>query len=214
LKPVLEELVREEAVRQTGGTVSRKVKGGRLSGFHLPVQVVVIKPDYSQTRCPECGGPTKCKRSCYSHPQDIDLERPTVLPVYRKVRECCAENCKWSKAPELDFVEKGGRFTKRTMQKAIASENEDGAPLERAPQRMWRDFHVRVLKSTVYEWVHAEAEAELGEAEYTQWVQARFSGVVGIDEVHLRDENGKKQYLVVAVDPISLCAFIGQMCRN
>jgi transposase-like protein len=32
---------------------------------------------------------------------------------------------------------------------------------------------------------------------------ARFSGVVGLDEVHLHDENGEKQYLIVAVDPIN-----------
>jgi len=203
LKPVLEELVREEVVCQIGGEVGREAKSDELSGFHLPVQVVVVTPDYSQTLCPDCGGATKCQHSYYSHPQDIDLERPTVLQVYREVRECCNPACEWSEAPELDFVDKGGRFTKRAKQKAIASVTEDGVPLERVPQRMWRDFHVRVAKSTMYEWVHAEAEADLGEAEYTQWVTARFSGVVGIDEVHLRDENGKKQYLVVAVDPIN-----------
>jgi transposase len=167
------------------------------------MQVVVVTPDYNQVTCPDCGGATQCKRSYYSHPQDIDLERPTILQVYREVRECGDESCTWSQAPELDFVEKGERFTKRAKQKAVASVSEDGMPLERVPQRMWRDFHVRVAKSTVFEWIHAEAEADLGEAEYTQWVQARFSGVVGLDEVHLRDEHGKKQYLVVAVDPIN-----------
>jgi transposase-like protein len=68
---------------------------------------------------------------------------------------------------------------------------------------MWRDFHVRVAQSTVHDWVHTEAEADLGEAEYTQWVVARFSGVVGMDEVHVQDEKGNKQYLVVAVDPVN-----------
>jgi hypothetical protein len=203
LKSVLEELVREEVVYQTSGGACRETKSDELSSFHLPVQVVVVTPDYSQTACPDCGGPTKCKRSYYIHPQDIDLERPTILQVYREVRECCAPTCKRRIAPELDFVAKGGRFTKRAKQKAIASVTEDGVPLERVPQRMWRDFHMRVVKSTVHEWVHAEAEADLGEAEYTQWVVARFSGVVGIDEVHLHDEKGKKQYLVVAVDPIN-----------
>jgi hypothetical protein len=203
LKPVLEALVREETVREASVLVGTNTQAGRISDFRLPMQVVVVTPDYSQTKCPDCGGATKCKHSYYSHPQDIDLERPTVLQVYREVRECRNENCKWRKAPELEFVEKGGRFTKRAKQKVIASVTEDGVPLERVPQRMWRDFHVRVAKSTVYEWVHAEAEADLGEAEYTQWVQARFSGVVGIDEVHLRDEKGNKQYLVVAVDPIN-----------
>jgi transposase-like protein len=200
---VLEELVREEWVCQAGGAVGREAKSGGLSSFHLPVQVVVVTPDYSQTPCPDCGGPTKCKRSYYIHPQDIDLEQPTILQVYREVRACCDASCEGRIAPELDFVEKGGRFTKRAKQKAIASVTEDGMPLERVPQRMWRDFHARVAKSTVYEWVHAEANADLGEAEYTQWVATRFSGVVGIDEVHLHDENGKKQYLVVAVDPIN-----------
>jgi len=193
LKPVLEELVREELGAQAGS----------IAGLCLPVQVVVVTPDYSQTVCPDCGGPTKCKHSYYIHPQEIDLEQPTVLQVYREVRECCDPMCKGRLAPELDFVEKGGRFTRRAKQKAIASVTEDGMPLERVPQRMWRDFHVRVAKSTVYEWVHAEAEADLGEAEYTQWVVARFSGVVGLDEVHLHDENGQKQYLIVAVDPIN-----------
>ena len=193
LRPVLEELVKEELETQAGSG----------SGFRLPVQVVVVTPDYSQTVCQDCGGPTKCQHSYHSHPQDINLEQPTILQVYREVRECCDATCGACFTPELDFVAKKGRFTKRAKQKAIASVTEDGMPMGRVPQRMWRDFHVRVTKSTVHEWVHEEAEADLGEAEYTQWVTARFSGVVGIDEVHLRDENGKKQYLVVAVDPIN-----------
>jgi hypothetical protein len=103
LKPVLEELVTAETEAQSGS----------VSGFSLPVQVVVVTPDYSQTVCPDCGGPTKCKRSYYIHPQDINLEQPTVLQVYRQVRECCDPACKGRIAPELDFVEKEGRFTKR-----------------------------------------------------------------------------------------------------
>jgi transposase-like protein len=200
---VLAELVREERERQAGELVGAKAQSGGLSTFRLPVQVVVVTPDYGQTLCPDCGGPTKCKRSYYIHPQDINLEQPTILRVYRQVRECRDPSCKGRIAPKLDFVDKGERFTKRAKQKAIASVVEDGVPLGRVPQRMWRDFHVRVAKSSVYEWVHAEAEADLGEAEYTQWVAARFSGVVGIDEIHLRDEDGNKQYLVVAVDPIN-----------
>jgi transposase len=203
LKSVLQELVREDVVYQAGGAACKEAQGGEWSGFHVPVQVVVLTPDYSQTVCPDCGGPTKCKRSYYIHPQDIDLEQPTILQVYRQVRECCDPSCEGRIAPELAFIEKGGRFTKRAKHKVVASVTEDGMPLERVPQRMWRDFHVRVAKSTVYEWVHGEAEADLGEAEYTQWVVARFSGVVGIDEVHLHDEKGKKQYLVVAVDAIN-----------
>jgi transposase-like protein len=183
--------------------VEEKPDAGGVSSFRLPVQVIVVTPDYSQTICRQCGGPTQCKRTYYIHPQDIDLAQPTVLQVYREVRECCNQKCKARIAPELDFVEKDGRFTKRTKQKAIASVVEDGMPLGRVPQRMWRDFHVRVAQSTVYEWVHAEAEADLGKAEYTQWVAARFSGVIGLDEVHLQDKDGKKQYLMVAVDPIN-----------
>ncbi len=203
LKPVLEELVWEEVERRISTSVEPEAQTDGLSGFRVPVQIVVVTPDYSQTVCPDCGGPTKCKRPYYIHPQDIDLERPTVLQVYREVRECRDPACQGRIAPTLDFVEKRGRFTQRAKQKAMASVTEDGMPLERVPQRMWRDFHVRVAKSTVSEWVHAEAETDLGEAEYTQWVVARFSGVVGIDEVHLHDENGQKQYLVVAVDPIN-----------
>ncbi len=203
LKPAIEELVEEKMERETSVLVETKARGEGINDFRLPMQVVVVTPDYSQTVCPDCGSASKCKRSYYNHPQDIDLERPTILQVYREVRECCNENCEWRGAPELDFVEKSGRFTKRAKQKAIAAVSEDGMPLTRVPQRMWRDFHVRVSKSTVHKWVHAEAEADLGENEYTQWVVARFSGVVGIDEVHLYDENGNKQYLIVAVDPIN-----------
>jgi transposase-like protein len=192
LKPVLEEVVKGELDRTDS-----------VSSFRLPVQIVVVTPDYDQTLCPDCGGPTKCKRSYHSHPQDINLEQPTILQVHREVRQCCDATCETCFTPELDFVAKEERFTKRAKQKAIASVTEDGMPLGRVPQRMWRDFHVRVTKSTVHRWVHEEAEADLGEVEYTQWVTERFSGVVGIDEVHLRDENGEKQYLVVAVDSIN-----------
>ena len=198
LKPVLEEVVREASP-----LLETEAEPGGVTSLRLPVQIVVVTPDYSQTLCTTCGGPTKYHRSYYSHPQDINLKQSTILQVYREVRKCLDPACKECFAPELDFVENSGRFTKRTKQKAIASVTEDGVPISRVPQRMWRDFHVRVVKSTVHDWVHAEAEADLGEAEYTQWVVARFSGVVGIDEVHVRDEKGNKQYLVVAVDPIN-----------
>ena len=196
LKPVL-----EEAVREASPLVETKAEPDGVTSLRLAVQIVVVTPDYTQALCTTCGGPTKYEHSYYNHPQDINLEQPTILQVYREVRECL--DCGKLFAPELDFVEKSGRFTKRAKQKAIASVTEDGMPISRVPQRMWRDFHVRVAKSTVHDWVHAEAEADLGEAEYTQWVVARFSGVIGIDEVHVRDEKGNKQYLVVAVDPIN-----------
>jgi len=198
LKPMLEEMAREAS-----SSVETEAESNGVTSFRLAVQVVVVTPDYTQTLCTTCGGPTKYKRPYHNHPQDINLEQPTILQVYREVRECLDPACKECFAPELDFVANGGRFTKRAKQKAIASVTEDGVPISRVPQRMWRDFHVRVAKSTVHGWVHAEAEADLGEAEYTQWVVARFSGVIGIDEVHVRDEKGKKQYLVVAVDPIN-----------
>jgi hypothetical protein len=198
LEPVLREVVRETSL-PTDSAVEHQAS----SDIRLAVQIVVVTPDYSQTLCRACGGPTKCKRGYYIHPQDINLEQPTLLQVYREVRECLDPECQARFAPELGFMEKGGRFTKRAKRKAIASVTEDGVPMERVPQRMWRDFHVRVAKSTVHTWLHEEAEADLGAEEYDQWVVARFSGVVGIDEVHVRDEEGQKQYLVVAVDPIN-----------
>jgi transposase len=198
LKPVLEEMAREAS-----SSVETEAEPAGVTSLRLAVQIVVVTPDYDQTLCTTCGGPTQYHHSYYNHPQDINLEQPTILQLYREVRECLDPACGKFFAPELDFVENSGRFTKRAKQKAIASVTEDGVPISRVPQRMWRDFHVRVVKSTVHDWVHAEAEADLGEAEYTQWVVARFSGVVGIDEVHVRDEKGKKQYLVVAVDPIN-----------
>lgn len=198
LKPVVEEIVQEVISSE-----ETEAEPGGIPGFRLAVQIVVVTPDYSQTLCPTCGGPTKNKRSYYIHPQDINLDQPTILQVYREVRQCLDPACKERLAPELDFVEKSGRFTKRAKQKAIVSVTEDGVPITRVPQRMWRDFHVRVAQSTVHKWVHQEAEADLGAREYTQWVVARFSGVVGIDEVHVRGEKGQKQYLVVAVDPIN-----------
>ena len=196
LKPVMEEMAREAS-----SSVETEAEPEGITSFRLAVQIIVVTPNYDQALCTTCGGPTKYEHSYYNHPQDINLEQPTILQVYRELRECL--DCGEQFAPELDFVAKRGRFTKRAKQKAIASVTEDGMPISRVPQRMWRDFHVRVAKSSVHDWVHAEAEADLGEAEYTQWVVARFSGVVGIDEVHVRDEKGNKQYLVVAVDPIN-----------
>jgi len=200
-RPLASEL--REVVQEARRPTDTAVEPQAGSDFRLAVQMVVVTPDYSQTLCRACGGPTKCKRAYYIHPQDINLEQPTLLQVYREVRECLDPECKARFAPELNFVDKGGRFTKRAKRKAIASVTEDGMPLERVPQRMWRDFHVRVAKSTVHKWLHEEAEADLGAEEYDQWVVARFSGVVGLDEVHVRDEQGHKQYLVVAVDPIN-----------
>lgn len=82
----------------------------------------------------------------------------------------------------------------------LACVQDDGMPVNRVPIRMARDFHVSLSVSTVHDWVHSEAERDLGKAEYTQWVTARFSGVIGLDEAHEVDEHGRKKYLMVAVD--------------
>jgi len=51
------------------------------------------------------------------------------LQAYREVRECRDQDCKDRTAPALDFVAKGGRFTKRARQKVIDSVVEDGVPI-------------------------------------------------------------------------------------
>ena len=71
MKPVLEEIV-QEAIP----SLETEAEPAGVTSFRLPVQIVVVTPDYSQTLCTACGGPTKYNRSYYSHPQDINLEQP------------------------------------------------------------------------------------------------------------------------------------------
>ena len=187
---------------ETGGVVVNVDSG--LKQMKQPIEIVVIKPDYSECGCPECGGATERVRWYHSHAWDAHLEHATLLEIYREIRRCkarCGASCF---APELEFVEPDGRYTKRVKRIAVASVVEDGMVVERVPERMRRDFHLPHLSvPTVHTWVHQAAGCVPPEGEYTRWVVERFSGVIGLDEVVMHDAHGKKQYLTVAVDALN-----------
>jgi transposase len=175
-----------------------------LNQLKQRIEIVVVKPDYSDCRCPECGGETERVRSYYSHPWDAHLEHATVLEVYREIRRCKAKCGARRFAPELDFVEPDARYTRRVKHIAVASVVEDGMVIERVPERMRRDFHLPHLSGpSVHTWVHEAAGCVPPEGEYTRWVVERFSGVIGLDEVVMHDAHGNKQYLTVAVDSLN-----------
>jgi len=187
---------------ETGGVVVNVDSG--LKQMKQAIEIVVIKPDYSECPCPECGGATERVRWYHSHAWDAHLEHATLLEIYREIRRCkarCGASCF---APELEFVEPDGRYTKRVKRIAVASVVEDGMVVERVPERMRRDFHLPHLSvPTVHTWVHQAAGCVPPEGEYTRWVVERFSGVIGLDEVVMHDAHGKKQYLTVAVDALN-----------
>jgi len=174
-----------------------------LGQFRQGIEIVVVKPEYNGCQCVRCGGQqTKCLKSYYNHPWEASLERPTVLEVYREVRQCLA--CGERFVPGLDFVEPGGRYTKRVKQIAVASVVEDQMALERVPGRMKRDFHLPQLSTTtVFNWVQEAAGRVPAAGEYDRWVVERFSGVIGLDEVVEQKADGTTQYLVVAVDVLN-----------
>lgn len=184
-----------------------------LNQFEQRIELVVVKPDYTNSRCPKCGGATEWVKSYHSHPWDAHLDHATVLDVYREIRRC--KTCRKRFAPELDFVDLNGRYTHRVKRMAVAAVVEDGMPIERVPARMKRDFHLPELSGpTVHAWVQAAAGTVPPEGEYTRWVVERFSGVVGLDEVVMRDAHGKKQYLTVAVDALNQRTIVFDLLAN
>lgn len=210
LKPVLKAGVTE--LRQAEMEAAEKVEGqgGAAEEFEAVlgqlsqgIEIVVVKPDYNSCRCVRCGGEeTRCLKSYYNHPWEASLECPTVLEVYREVRQCL--KCGQRFVPAIDFVEPGGRYTKRVKKIVVASVVEDQMVLERVPGRMKRDFHLPQLSTTtVFNWVQEAAGRVPATGEYDRWVVERFSGVIGLDEVVEQKADGTKQYLVVAVDVLN-----------
>jgi transposase len=213
VKPALREVLTQiEAAQspsteaQNGGAGVEETELGQavnpLPPFQQAIEVVVVKPDYSECRCPKCHGTTKRVKAYYSHPWDAHLEQAVALEVYREVRRCT--QCRKRFAPGLDFVDLNGRYTMRVKRMAVAAVVEDGMAVQRVPERMRRDFHVPALSvQTVHEWVKAAAGQVPAEGEYTRWVVERFSGVIGLDEVVITNAKGQKQYLTVAVDALN-----------
>lgn len=207
LKPVLKAGVRElqQAKLEAAAGQGREAEEFEavLGQLRQGIEIVVVKPDYNGCRCVRCGGEeTKCLKWYYNHPWEASLERPTLLEVYREVRRCL--NCGERFAPALDFVEPGGRYTKRVKEIVVASVVEDQMALERVPGRMKRDFHLPQLSTTTaFNWVQEAAGRVPTAGEYDRWVVERFSGVIGLDEVVEQKADGTKQYLVVAVDVLN-----------
>ena len=213
LKPVLTEALDEAAQSsqtrelESGSAVEAassqpRVEASGLTQFEQRIEIVVVTPDYTDCRCPQCAGPTKKLRSYYNHPWEADLDHATVLEVYREIRRC--RRCRKKFAPELDFVALDGRYTHRVKRIVVASVIEDGMTVSRVPARMRRDFHLPHLSvASVHQWVQAAAGTVPAEGEYTRWVVERFSGVIGLDEVVLHNAQGDKQYLMVAVDALN-----------
>lgn len=154
-------------------------------------QVVWSQPMWA---CPTCGVDAPRVWEVTRLAIDIDLEQPVVLAVEVSVHACRA--CQRHFRAQPPFLRPGAIYTRRVVQKAVASFQEDAMAARRIPDRLARDFCVRPSEKMVRRWVQ-EAAAHLDfAADYQPWVVASFSGILCVDEVYRGDVA-----LLLAVDP-------------
>jgi hypothetical protein len=125
---------------------------------------------------------------------DLDLDRPVLLRVAVSVHECRA--CHHYFRAQPGFLRTDATYTRRVVDKAVASVYTDGMAVTRVSHRLARDFWVRPSEAMIRRWCHQYAAGLDFTGSYQAWVVEEFSGVLCVDEVY-----HDRLALLLAVDP-------------
>jgi hypothetical protein len=146
--------------------------------------------------CPKCGKKGKRVRVHERKVRTIAYRQVAYLRVrygeYEARCQCCKTFCN---TPEEVFPK--AKYDNQVRQAVIDRLIEDGMNIESILRALRRDFLLELSVGFVYDCVHAMVgQTEM--AEHRQMVLERFSGVLGVDEIHLG-----KYTLLLATDPLS-----------
>lgn len=148
----------------------------------------------SEVPCDRCGKPARRVWAAERSAIDLDLDHPVLLLVRVSVHHCVA--CRHYLRAQPSFLRPDCTYTRRVVDKAVASVYADGMATAHVAARLARDFWVRPSEKMVRLWCRTYAAGLELTGDYQQWVRQEFSGVLCVDEVY----QGRLA-LLVAVDP-------------
>jgi len=150
----------------------------------MEVEVKILDVDFQSYACPRCGAESPRHDGAVRHVIDVGLERATVLQIQVGVYKCPRCRNPRSFRTPLDFLKPRRTYVERCRQKLDEAVSLDQLPITLAVQRLDRDFHIRISRSTGWVWHQAAAPIPAEVAEYQHLVAASFSGVLCVDEVY------------------------------
>ncbi len=111
---------------------------------------------YDYCKCPKCYTESPRRSKGKRELNDLGLEVPVVIEVTYSKHYCpiCEE---YFNAP-IPIADPGSHFTVRVKEKVMGSIVQDGMPIERVSERMFRDFNVCVSPATIWSWIQQGGE--------------------------------------------------------
>jgi hypothetical protein len=146
--------------------------------------------------CPSCGQPGRRKRPLHRRIRSLAYRQVAYLEVdYAEYQARCA-CCKFFRSWPLDVPPKAdydGLVRAAVLERIL----EDGLNVERTRAALQRDFFLQVSEGFIYDCLRWKI-AQLDFAAHRQFVLAKFSGTLCVDELHLG-----RFTLVLATDPLA-----------
>jgi len=168
------------------------------------VRVRKLSETPKSARCGACG--KRVKRHDVYDREFFDIGQNETVLVIATVGhyECPCGNC--FTAPVKEVPPKGA-YSYQVRQKALEGVVNDSMTFEQTRERLWRDYHVIVGRTTLSGW-YVAAGLELDMTLYEEWARENFSGVVCIDEVY------DTCAVLIATDPLNDFPIAYHVCEN
>lgn len=151
----------------------------------LHVEVKILDADFKTYPCPRCGTESPRHDRDVRHVIDVGLDHPIVLQIHVGIYKCprCRKKPGSFRTP-LDFLGPRRSYVNRCRRKLAEAVDLDRMALNRSVQRLERDFHVPIARSTGWVWYREATPTAAEVADYQHLVAETFSGVLSVDEVY------------------------------
>jgi transposase-like protein len=163
-------------------------------GPHVHTRPVSCCP--KKASCPTCGKRGRRKGVHHRQVRTIASKKIVFLDItygeYRARCDCCTT---FRTTPP--GVEPKALYDNKVRQAVLDRILDDGMSVERVIHSMRRDFRLDLSDGFVSDCLHREVQ-RLDLAEHRRWVLDRFSGTLGLDELHLGQFT-----LLLAADPLN-----------
>src|SRR5450755_843811 len=148
-----------------------------------PARVIPVCCARKKAPCPTCGKMGRRKRTLSRDVRTIAYKEIVVLRISYGEYESRCQCCKTFRTYPEDVLPKA-KYDNKVREAVLEGILDDQLNVEAVRRRMQRDFLLDLSTGFVYDCLH-DAARQLDMAEHRQEVLKRFSGVLGVDELHL-----------------------------
>jgi hypothetical protein len=146
--------------------------------------------------CPHCGKRGRRKRHLHRRIRSLAYRQEVWIDVYYAEYKSRCSCCKFFRSWPLDVPQKAD-YDEKVRQAVLDRILQDGLNVERTLAAMCRDFGLTLSEGFVYDCLRWQI-ARLDLSVHRQFVLAKFSGTLCVDELHLG-----RFTLLLCTDPIA-----------